>query len=73
VVDVLAADPSGREPAEVVASAPVVALPRQAAEEPQSLSGGLVVLALPRETALALAGRAVTHVLSVVLSEHHPK
>lgn len=66
-VDVLAADPTGRAPAEVVAHAPVVALPSSAGHEAASSVGGLVVVAVAEGDALELAARAPTHVLSVVL------
>lgn len=73
-VDVVATDPAtGR--AEVVSRrAPVIALPRRprAATDPAgstTLSGGaLVMLAVPSETAVELAGAAATDVLSLLLT-----
>jgi len=65
-IDVLSADPQGREPATVVAeAAPVVALPR--AGEAALASGGLVVLAVTEDTARSLAAHAVGRYLSVAL------
>jgi Flp pilus assembly protein CpaB len=67
LVDVIAADPQGRREAAVVAaSAPVVALPR--ASDTTLASGGLVVLAVPAETARALAAASVSAYLSVVVT-----
>jgi Flp pilus assembly protein CpaB len=71
-VDVLAADPQGRSPAELVAeNAHVVVIPQetQQSQLPGPLSGGLVVLAVPPETARTIAGRAPTAFLSVII---HP-
>lgn len=70
-IDVLGADPQGRADVQLVASqASVVALPRTA-DTDQSTSlvpGGLVILAVPDQTARALAAASVTRFLSVVLS-----
>ncbi len=74
-VDVLAADPTGRSDAEVVAvGAPVIALPLDdpdagAATLTGSLGGRLVVLGATRETALRLAGQATRGLLSVTLCD----
>lgn len=69
-VDVLAGDPQGRAPAEVVAAdALILALPaaRRAPAVPGPSSGGLVVLAVPEQTARVLAGRGPSAILSVVI------
>lgn len=66
LVDVIAADPRGRADATVVASgAPVVALPETG--DAGLSGGGLVVLAVDRETATLLAA-AVSDYLSVVIT-----
>lgn len=67
-VDVLAADPQGRQEAVVVAhDAPVVALPRAA--ETALASGGLVVLAIHEETARTVAAASVSAYLSVTIRQ----
>ena len=71
-VDVLAADPQGRSPAELVAAdARIVAIPHETdqGQVPGPLSGGLVVLAVPPQTAPTLAGRAPSAFLSVVIHQ----
>ncbi len=73
-VDVLAADPQGRTPAEEVArDALVLAIPQPVGDRagqalvPGPMSGGLVVLGVPARTAEVLAGRGPSAFLSVVL------
>lgn len=72
-VDIIAADPQGRTSAAVVATrVPVLAIPRHsasssAATDPGLISGGLVVVAVPEETARRLAQAAVTSFLSLVI------
>ena len=71
-VDVVATDPANGRAEVATEAAPVVALPRgtRAGQDSSTLSGGaLVVLAVPRSTAVALAGSAATDLLSVLLSE----
>lgn len=71
-VDVVATDPANGRAEVATEAAPVVALPRgtRTGEGSSPLSGGaLVVLAVPRSTAVALAGSAATDLLSVLLSE----
>ena len=67
-VDLVAADPEGRTASPVARAAPVVALPRADAVDADLQRGGLVVVAVPEDEALALARLAVSHVLSYVLS-----
>ena len=68
-VDVLAADPQGRSPAQLVAAdALILAIPRTRADQvPGPLSGALVVLAVPEQTARDLATAGVSSFLSVLL------
>jgi len=68
-VDVLAADPQGRSPAQVVATgALVLAIPRTSNDPvPGPLSGALVVLAVPDQTGRDLAAVGVSSFLSVLL------
>ena len=67
LVDVIAADPQGRnDPAVVAAAVPVVALPQT--EQAALAAGGLVVLAVDEATATALAAAAVSAYLSVVIT-----
>jgi Flp pilus assembly protein CpaB len=67
LVDIIAADPQGRSEATFVAeAAPVLALPRAPGTGP--VSGGLVVLAVPEQTAKDLAAAAVSRYLSVVIA-----
>lgn len=74
-VDVLAADPSGRTEAELVASsAPVIALPRDdpdaaGAALTGTLGGRLVVLGATRQNAVRLAGAAAWGLLTVTISD----
>lgn len=77
-VDVVATDPANGRAEVATTAAPVVALPGSGREgaggaagavDTPLAGGALVVLAVPRGTAVALAGRATTHVLSVLLSE----
>ena len=66
-VDGVAADPQGRAATEVVAEgAVVVSLPE--VDEGALATGGLVVLAVPEETAHELAGAGVTRYLSVLIT-----
>lgn len=68
-VDVLAADPRGRSPARLVApDALILAIPRTSRDQvPGPLSGALVVLAVPEQTARDLATAGVSSLLSVLL------
>jgi Flp pilus assembly protein CpaB len=68
-IDVLAADPQARSPAELVATgALVLAIPRTVSDRvPGPLSGALVVLAVPEQTARVLAAAGVSSFLSVLL------
>jgi Flp pilus assembly protein CpaB len=68
-IDVLAADPQARSPAELVATgALVLAIPRTGSDRvPGPLSGALVVLAVPEQTARVLAAAGVSSFLSVLL------
>jgi Flp pilus assembly protein CpaB len=70
-VDLLAASPEGGEATVLVPLAPVVALPDPGATDAGlaggAIGGGLLVVAVTPEEALALAQAAVTAVLSVVL------
>ncbi len=71
-VDVVATDPADGRAEVASADAPVVALPRspRPGADASTLSGGaLVVLAVPRSTAVTLAGLAATDLLSVLISE----
>ena len=66
-IDVIAADPRGREGARVVArAARVIALPRETDAAPGS-PGGLVVLAVDDRTAADLATAGVSSYLSIVI------
>jgi Flp pilus assembly protein CpaB len=67
-VDVVAAPPDGGEATVVVPDARVAAVPRVSGRDDALVTGGLVVLAVTEPQALALAGAAVSSVLSVVLS-----
>lgn len=70
-VDVVATDPANGRAEVATEAAPVVALPRgtRAGQDSATLSGGaLVVLAVPRSTAVTLAGSSATDLLSVILS-----
>lgn len=70
-IDIVAADPQGRTDAFVVAeAAPVLSIPQGEDTSFDSTgigSGGLVVLAVPEETARDLAQAAVTAFLSLVI------
>jgi hypothetical protein len=71
-VDILAADPQGQTPPQLVAArAPVIALPQPGPADqmaqPGMTSGGLIVLAVPESTAADLAGAAVARYLSLVI------
>ena len=71
-VDVVATDPADGRAEVATEAAPVLALPRgrRSGAGSSTLTGGaLVVLAVPRSTAVALAGSAATDLLSVLLSE----
>jgi hypothetical protein len=67
-IDLVAADPEGRSAEPVARGAPVIALPRSAAVDPDLQRGGLVVVAVPEAEAVSLARLGVSHVLSYVLS-----
>ncbi|QIK65274.1 pilus assembly protein CpaB [Nocardioides sp. HDW12B] len=69
-VDVVATDPANGRAEVAAVDVPVVALPRGTRSDPDTagLSGGaLVVLAVPRSTAVTLAGRAATDLLSLLI------
>ena len=70
-VDIVAADPQGRADAFVVAeAAPVLSIPQGEEGGLDTMGtggGGLVVVAVPDETARDLAQAAVTDFLSVVI------
>ncbi|HET6563390.1 MAG TPA: Flp pilus assembly protein CpaB [Marmoricola sp.] len=66
-VDVVAASPDGGGADVVVPDARVAAVPRPSPRTDGLVPGGLVVLAVTEPEALALAGAAVSSVLSVVL------
>lgn len=67
-ISVYAADPQGeREPVEAASGVPVIALPRTRDDGVGSVSGALVVLAVPPETARSLAGLGVSSFLSAVV------
>lgn len=67
-LDILAADPQGRDPATVVAEhVPVIALPHPHATSAADVPGGLVVVAVTETTALGLAEAGVSSFLSVVI------
>jgi Flp pilus assembly protein CpaB len=67
-VDVVAATPDGGAAEVVVPGARVAAVPRPSGRDDALVTGGLVVLAVSEPQALALAGAAVSRVLSVVLN-----
>ena len=67
-VDLVAADPEGRTAEPVARAAPVIALPEPAVVDQDLQRGGLVVVAVPEDQALALARLGVSHVLSYLLS-----
>lgn len=68
-VDVLAADPQGRSPAQVVATgALVLDIPHASRDQvPGPLSGALIVLAVPEQTAMLLASRGPSAILTVLI------
>jgi Flp pilus assembly protein CpaB len=70
LIDVLAADPEGRQAATTVAaSVPVLALPKGGGGGVGDITGGrLVVVAVSRTIASELAAAGVTQVLSVLLT-----
>lgn len=68
-INLLAADPQGRDEARVLAyDAPVIVLPRRSSTGTDLVSGALVVVAVPPQTALALASAGVTSFLSLTIS-----
>lgn len=67
-VSLYAADPQGeREPVAAASGVPVIALPRTRDDGVTSVSGALVVVAVPPETARTLAGLGVSSFLSAVV------
>jgi Flp pilus assembly protein CpaB len=72
-VDVVATDPGTGKTRVVSQAAPVIALPRERGNESTAatgLAGGaLVVVAVPPDTAVELAGAAAGDLLSVILAE----
>ncbi|CAN5193375.1 SAF domain-containing protein [soil metagenome] len=67
-IDIVAADPQQRRAAAVVAEdVPVLAIPPPHRSDPGLVSGGLVVVAVPEQTALSLAALGVSSFLSMVL------
>jgi len=68
LVDLVAADPQGREPAVTVASGvPVLAVPRVPAQSPGLTTGALVVVGLPDPSVHAVVQASVSSFISVVL------
>lgn len=68
-IDLVAADPRGDTPAEVVGhDLPVLAIPRTAAEAPGLTTGALLVVGVPGGAARTLAQASVSAFLSVVLT-----
>lgn len=68
-IDILAASPDSHDPAVTVASdAPVVAVPRAAGQAADLTRGRLIVVAVPRAEANALATAGVSAYLSVLLT-----
>jgi hypothetical protein len=68
-VDLLAADPQGDRPAEVLGrDVPVLAIPRSREESPGLTNGALVVVGLPDDTVRTVAQASVSSFLSVVLT-----
>ena len=66
-ISLYAADPQGeREPVEAASGVPVIALPRARDEGVSAVSGALVVVAVPPETARRLAGLGVASFLTAV-------
>ena len=68
-LDLVAADPEGRTAVPVARTAPVIAVPDRGSTDQDLQRGGLVVVAVPEQQALALARLGVSHVLSYVLSD----
>lgn len=67
-ISLYAADPQGeQEPVEAASRVPVIALPRPRDEGVSAVSGALVVVAVPPETARRLAGLGVSSFLSAVI------
>jgi Flp pilus assembly protein CpaB len=67
-ITLYAADPQGeREPVEAASAVPVISIPRARAEGVSAVSGALVVVAVPPETARRLAGLGVASFLSAVI------
>ena len=67
-IDVVAADPQGaREPVVVAADVPVVALPRTRDTGLATAPGGLMVVAVPEQSAPEVAAAGVAAFLSVVI------
>ena len=67
-VTLFAADPQGEAaPVEAARAVPVIALPRARSAAAGLVSGALVVVAVPPETARSLAGYGVSSFLSAVL------
>jgi Flp pilus assembly protein CpaB len=68
-VDLLAANPQGQQPAEVVGhDVPLLAIPRLHEESPGLTNGALVVVGLPDDAARIVAQASVSRFLSVVLT-----
>ncbi len=67
-IDVLAADPQGKHAQVVATAVPVVAIPEPDARDDGLVTGGLVVVAAPREDAERLAAAGVSAFLSPVLA-----
>jgi len=67
-VDVLGADPRSGEVRTLADDAPVVALPRPPADQVAADGTRLVVLAVPEEVAMRLAGAAVHDYLTLTIS-----
>jgi Flp pilus assembly protein CpaB len=68
-VDLLAADPQGDRPAEVLGrDVPVLAIPRDREESPGLTNGALVVVGLPNDSVRTVAQASVSSFLSVILT-----
>ncbi len=67
-INVLAADPQGGGARVLATDAPVLALPRRASAGTDLVSGALVVVAVPAETARALVAAGVDSVMSLTVS-----
>jgi Flp pilus assembly protein CpaB len=67
-VDLVATNPDGGTAATVASDAAVVAMPKDRGQDGSFSEGALVVVAVPRDRALALAQASVSAVVSVLLA-----